>query len=214
MTSTLVSFSKTGIREVLPGMQIANYSLDAGGKEGIVLHVQDSHYYKPDLDGKQDRVFVPSAQIAESLVRMHITSQLEYKELEQHPAVFAIPDRELTVEQVKKEFAQKILEALKCQRKWYIALVRIADDDWARLKRHSMISEVQRIAARELGLKREWLVVTDEETKLGCPFCGTNLLDPEAPICPTCGKVHNPQRLKDIELKLGVTAVKEPPTKQ
>jgi hypothetical protein len=212
MISTLVSLSKSNINETIPGMQMANYCLPAE-KDGSVLHIPDSYYYKPDIDGHQDRVFVPSAQIAKSLVQMHLTSQLEYKE-GQHPAVFCIPELELSLADVKKNYSKEVLAALTAQRKWYVALVKVADDDWQRVKRHNMISDIQRIAARSLNLKREWLLAVENEENLGCPFCGTNLLNPEAPICPTCGKVHNPERLKALEQRLGVTTVKEPEKKQ
>lgn len=202
MISTLVSLCRRPIFETLPGFQHAFYSIDAAeGLNPQILHVNDSYYYKPDIDGNQDRVLVQSEQIASSLVHMHITSQLNFR-VDRHPALFAIINRDVDADIVKKEFQKEIKEALKKQKAWFISLIESADDDWVQAPRHHMISDIQRTAARELGLSRPWLMTTPEDNEIpleGCPFCGTNLLNPSAPICPTCGKVHNPVKLAEIE---------------
>jgi hypothetical protein len=202
MKSSLVSYAKRDIFETIPGMLIASYSLPAS-QNGIptILHVDDSAYYKPDLDGNQDSVYVPSSQIVESIVHMHITSQLNYR-VDRHPALFAIPNEEITFDSLREKYAATIAINLQRQKAWFASLVQLADDDWQQAHRHNMISDIQRTAAMELGLEREWLVkVQDEEERRAnaCPFCGTGLLNVNAPICPTCGKVHNPARLKEIE---------------
>jgi glucan phosphoethanolaminetransferase (alkaline phosphatase superfamily) len=137
---------------------------------------------------------------------MHITSQLLYR-VDQHPALFAIPNEAVTQETLKKKYQHQVDEALAKQRQWFIALINLADDDWQQLHNHRMISDIQRTAAKELGQKREWIMVIDDEMDMpmGCPFCGTNLLDPTAPICPTCGKVHDPAKLAALEKRLTVT---------
>lgn len=76
------------------------------------------------------------------------------------------------------------------------------------------ISDLQRIAARELGLKREWLMKVEDESSANCPFCSSQLLDINAPICPVCHQIHNPEKFKALQAKLGVTNVaKEPASK-
>lgn len=202
MISSLVSFARRDIHETIPGMVISDYSLPSN-KEGTILHVEDSFYYKPDIDGNQDRVAVNSQQIVESIVHMHITSQLAWKS-DQYPALFAIPNVIATPESLKKDYKELVDKSLSAQRRWFIALVKIADDDWQQLRKHNMISDIQRTAAKELGLKREWLLAIEDEATSGCPFCGSNLLNPEAPICPTCGKIHNPAKLKALEAKLSM----------
>lgn len=202
MNSTVVSFAKLPIHEEIPGMQRSLYEMPVS-ENGIpqLLHVGDSFYYKPDIDGNQDKVFVQSEQIVNSIVHMHITSQLLYRP-DQCPAVFAIPNREVDEQLVLSEFKDEVKSALARQRRWFTALVQMADDDWGKLRKHQMISDVQRIAATELGLKREWLMdIQDESEKGSCPFCGSDLFDITAPICPVCHKVHNPERLAELEAK-------------
>ena len=204
MISTVASFSKRGVNEEIPGMYNAFYRIPPiDGALPNLLHVGDSFYYKPDLDGRQDSVHVPSEQIARSVVHMHVTSQILYR-VDQHPAIFCIPNRELTVEQVMTEFKGEVKELLEKQKRWYIALVQLADDDWQHAKKHQMISDIQRTAAIELGLSRDWLMDIQDEDVRSCPFCGTGLLNPEAPICPACNKVHNPARMAELEAKFAV----------
>jgi hypothetical protein len=205
MTSSVVSFSKREITEEIPGMVYGIYHLmpAVSNSDPFILHVEDSYYYKPDLDGIQDRVLVRSDEIVTSLAHMHTTSQLLSK-ADQHPAVLAFPNEALSVTGLftNKAHKERIEAALKRQMKWFEALVRLADDDWQQLRRHRMISDVQRTAAMELGLEREWLNTVYDETKAACPFCGTNLLDSSAPICPSCGRVHNPAKLAELEASI------------
>jgi hypothetical protein len=206
-TSSLVSFSKREITEEIPGMVFGIYHLQPAKSvnEPYILHVEDSYYYKPDLDGVQDKVLVRSDDIVNSLAHMHTTSQLLAR-ADQHPAVLAFPGEMLDNSNLFKIHKPKIEIALKRQMKWFEALVRLADDDWQQLRRHRMISDVQRTAAKELGLEREWLDTVYDESKSACPFCGSDLLDSNAPICPHCGKVHNPGKLKELEERLNPTS--------
>jgi len=199
MTSSLISLAKRDILEEIPGLQYGHYPIPAA-KDGVpsILLIEDSYYYKPDIDGNQDKLLVASRQIAESIVHMHITSQLGYRP-DRHPALFCVPDEEVTIKTLEINHKDKIKDVLTKQHNWFTALVQIADDDWQQAHKHNMISDIQRTAARELGLKRDWLMQIADETRSNCPFCGTGLLDINAPICPTCGKVHNPERLRQIE---------------
>jgi hypothetical protein len=204
MISTVVSLARRAVYEEIPGMQHSTYTIPAcDDNRPRILHVSDSFYYKPDLDGNQDRVMVSSEQLANSVVDMHISSQLLYR-VDQHPALFAISNREVDAEGALTEFKAECREALKKQKQWFVALVRLADDDWQTAKKHRMISDIQRTAAIELGLKRDWLNAVMDEDQENCPFCGTGLLNPMAPICPTCGKVHNPEKLAALEAKMGI----------
>jgi len=204
MPSSVISLAKTPIREEIPGMQGGIYEIPAcENNKPYILIIEDSFYFKPDIDGHQDMVIVPSYQIAMSVVQMHLSSQLAFK-LGQHPALFAVP-HVVVREDDLKNYKDKIAEMLAAQKAWFIALVRMGDDDWQVSHRHNMISDTQRMAARELGLERPWLETFStieelQETK--CPFCGTGLLNVDAPICPTCGKIHNPVRLAELEKKL------------
>lgn len=202
MPATIIGLTRREVREEIPGMQIGAYCIPpADGMIPNILVIRDSFYYKPDGEGNQDRILVGANDIANCVVHMHVTSQLMYR-IDRHPALFYIQDKELTVDDVMKDYSKEIKELLDKQRRWFVALVRLADDDWQRLPRHQMISDIQRTACKELGLNRPWLNSVPDEEKNDCPYCGSELLNPLAPICPSCGKVHNPERLKELENKL------------
>jgi hypothetical protein len=214
MTSSLISFSKREIAEEIPGMIIGTYRLPVD-ENGFILHVEDSAYYKPDNEGNQDRVYVSSEDIVRSLVKMHLTAQLAARH-DAYPALFCVPNVAVTRDMLSShpEIVSAKKEALAAQRRWFIALTQMADDDWQTYRHHRMISDLQRTAAKELGLKREWIdYIADEEERPNCPFCGTGLLDVNAPICPSCGQIHNPTKFKALQAKLGITSVSAEPKK-
>lgn len=205
--STLVSYARRDIHETIPGMACAFYSLPKSedSKVPTFLTVEDSYYYKPDIEGNNDTVFVPSAQIAQGVVTMHITSQLGFSS-ESHPALFALPEVVVdNVEQLMKDFKKEVDVALRKQKAWFMRLVRMADDDWQQAQRHNMISDIQRTAARELGLERPYLITVEFENIEDCPFCGKNLIANNAPICPNCMRILNPEKVSEIEKRLGIT---------
>jgi len=209
MTSSVISFSKREIHEEIPGMQNAIYRIEpcVSFAEPSILYIEDSFHYKPDIDGNQDRVLVQSAEIAKSIAHMHTTSQIISKP-GQCPAVFAIENEKITADELFKKYKPLVDQHLRNQRTWYEALVRLADDDWQQVRKHRMISDIQRTAARELSLEREWLSAVLDEEKNACPFCGTDLLSVDAPICPNCGKVHNPIKLAELEASINKVIAK------
>lgn len=207
--STLVSFARRDIFETIPGLKCAFYSLPRSEdpKKPTILIVEDSHYLKPDIEGNNDEVFVPSAQIANGVVTMHITSQLGFRSGEAHPALFAIPDMAVDEKDLGK-YQKEVDRALRHQKAWFTNLVRMADDDWQISHRHNMISDIQRTAARELKLERPYLMAVEFEDIEDCPFCAKSLLNADAPICPNCMRVLNPEKLAEIEKRLGITPAK------
>jgi hypothetical protein len=205
MASSIVSFYKREVREFLPGLQVAEYVVPPyEGKNPSIIHVTDTYYFKLDSDGiTQTQVHIPSAELANAVVSMCISSQLaNLVEPPTHPAIFWLKD-EVDAKTVNLTMKDKVAEVLAAQRRWYIALVKIADDDWQTNHKHVMISDIQRMAARELGFAREWLLdeyTTQDDTN--CPFCASKLLNPNAPICPNCGRTHNPAKLAELEARM------------
>lgn len=101
----------------------------------------------------------------------------------------ALGDRNLNEEFVK---------ARQMQENWFKALVSTADDDWSKHTMRRMISDLQRLACKSLGLDRAWdmdLEVTKTVRMANCKFCRADV-HPEALICLHCRGILDMARYK------------------
>src|SRR3990167_7876194 len=100
--------------------------------------------------------------------------------------VHYIPNPLMDVE----KFHRKRLESnRKMQKAWFHNLCIMADADWE--KNHDMraVSDLQRAAAKYLGINKEWVEFRMEEmTK--CVYCNSSV-SPEASICQNCHQIIN-----------------------
>jgi hypothetical protein len=69
---------------------------------------------------------------------------------------------------------------------FYRNLVAVADKEWERTQNVVFISDLQRRAARELKLEKEWSY--EPQQRIDCPACGEKL-KPGVAVCRVCGAV-------------------------
>ena len=81
---------------------------------------------------------------------------------------------------------------------FYRALVAAADREWERSHSFLFIHDLQRRAAANLGLDKEWYYQVRETAE--CPGCGTRV-KPTVAVCKSCGAILN--REKALALGLG-----------
>jgi hypothetical protein len=128
-----------------------------------------------DLGDKRTMEIRLSAQeIAEDLVREINGDSGEGS----YHGVFVAAGPEPTKEELAD--AQKKLEAF--QRR----LVETADLEWERSHNMLFITDLERRAARELGLEKPWLY--DPKPMADCPACGEKIR-PGVAVCRTCGAI-------------------------
>jgi hypothetical protein len=96
----------------------------------------------------------------------------------------------------------EISEAQERLAAFYGRLVAAADREWERSHSYLFINDVQRRAARHLGLDKEWHYQARETIE--CPGCGDKI-KPHVAVCRTCGAILN--ATKAAELGLGVAAL-------
>ena len=166
----------------------SRWIIPKGSKESpAVVPVADGKYqYYVDSDRGYQEMLLPAAQIAESVVKDFLVSCL-HAGPDSHPGLFWVPEPfnpETHLEQAKK--------ALDAQEKYFKNLIRIADSDWSRAPNPSMIGEIQKVAARYFGLKREWALEPGEDTRM-CPMCSVTVKS-FAVVCPQCRYVLQPKK--------------------
>ena len=81
---------------------------------------------------------------------------------------------------------------------FYRALVASADREWERSHSYLFIHDLQRRAAANLGLEKEWYYQVRETAE--CPGCGERV-KPGVAVCKSCGAILD--REKALALGLG-----------
>jgi len=90
--------------------------------------------------------------------------------------------------------ARKKLEAFQ------VRLVENADLEWERSRNMMFITDLERRAARELGLEKPWLY--DPRPMADCPACGEKI-KPGVAVCRTCGAILDREKAAQFGLGLG-----------
>lgn len=200
--STIVSILPVKIREVRNTTIPSVFIIPPGTYEKpSILVVGPTSWFKEERDSNQlFEIVEGSPKVAESLVNDWCRG-LQCCELgSKMPGLFFIPG-ELTVEQVKKEHSDRLLLAKKRQTAWFNDLINDADAYWSKTLNPKDISDLMRLAAKELGRNdKPWMsnVVASNLTK--CPACGS-LRDETYPICPNCKAVTDPKKAEALGIK-------------
>jgi hypothetical protein len=96
----------------------------------------------------------------------------------------------------------ELAEARERLQLFYVSLVSSADKQWERTHNVAFISDLERRAARELRLEKDWSY--EPAMRNECPACGERL-KPNVAVCRTCGAVLN--REKAAQWGLAVSEV-------
>ena len=191
MFCTVVSFVPFRISEEKPGVFPGRFVIPpSDGVNPQIIHVGNSKkfLYVNDATGKLS-LPITADEIADSLVNDFCKSQLEYNP-DFGPALFWVPGK-LTVEEVKEKCKTEIKTAIDRQNKWFLSLVKVADDDWERYHMHKSISDTQRFAAKSLGMERDWLIeVRENSSTVKCIAC-KSVIEADALVCPVCRTVQD-----------------------
>jgi hypothetical protein len=191
--ATIISVVPFPIKETKPGIYPGIFEIPAAKTERPeILLIGESIYHVEVDEGRRHlTVKCPPNDVARSVVDDYLISNLAYKEGYAGPGIFWVPQA-YSMHEVINELEEEINEARRVQKNWFIALVRMADDDWEKSRQHKTISDTQRYAAKSLGYKRDWIVEPKEleRSLVNCRACQTTI-SPEAVVCPQCGCVMN-----------------------
>lgn len=94
-----------------------------------------------------------------------------------------------------KDIYQRMLSD---QRNWFLARIKNVDNEWSRFKNHRVVSDIDRFAARALGLEPDWMKTDEMFGFQKCTACGT-MNDPHNIICSNCRFIFDPKKFAELK---------------
>jgi hypothetical protein len=192
---TVVSLMPIPITEDKPHMIPANFRIDAAEDGDFsILHVEEGIHYIPNPiieEGKPGSSFKQTtnpAEMARSICDDFNTAQIGLGE-DAGPGLFWLEGR-LSKTVILVDNADAIAYYRARQNNWFRSLVTLADNDWEKNKSRIAVSDLQRAAAKALGIRKDWVDLSTQET-VNCPMC-KSFINPTAVICGFCKYIVKP----------------------
>jgi len=197
-------------------LQPNEYRIHAGSYEKPAILIVGPASWWRDVDPDQPLLEIPvgSFLIADSIVKDFCNSIYACDMGDNVPGLFYVPgckfdkegrpSNELTAQWIKIEYKTLLDKAKARQDNWYRTLIKIADTSWARTNGSPLaISDDMRLAAKELGLDKEWSKDARAVDMVRCVACG-NLRNPAYPVCLHCRTVIDKEAYDKLNLKPAV----------
>jgi hypothetical protein len=204
--STIVSIFPRMIDETKHTIQPGRFIIPAGSYEKPSILVVGSSSWWKEIDEEQPLLEIPnsSIQVADSIVNDWCNGLLGCNMSDIMPGIFWVPG-EFTEIVIKTKYKNLMDKALANQRRWYEALVKMADSLWARSNGNPLaITNDMRLAVQELNLaSKDWMQDFSTISKSNCPACGF-MINPAYPVCSNCKNILD----KDKAEKLGLMFAK------
>jgi hypothetical protein len=198
---TVISIVPFIIDENKPGLIPSRYVIAPSvNGEPQILHVGTAiHYVYIDETRGSLQVRDPSFEIAKSIVQDYVNSQLGISE-DAGPGIMYV-NREMSLSEVKTILKLELMKLKLRQNRWFENICRIADDDWTRYQKHTVISDFQRTAAETLGWdssKHPWMKIQASELKPNkCPACSTPVSE-NSIVCSNCRCILDKEKYEKL----------------
>lgn len=208
--ATIVSLMPVVISESKPGLYPGRFVIPAAklGPDGqavelaiLVIGVSKHYVYLDSDRGSLPQDNFPT-KVAKSVVEDFISAS-QLADTEAHPGLFYVSG-EYSEDEIRAQFADKLIDAQFHQDAWFNRLIQTADDEWQKYRLHRVITDPQRMAARALGIDREWCHTERPDARLSlmatakCPSCQSNVLDTQV-VCTNCKCILKPEEYKKLE---------------
>lgn len=201
--STIVSVIPFPLIETKPGIYPGKFEIAAAKPNDFEILVIGNSVYHVEIDENRT-ITVPavSEQIAESIIEDYVIAQIAFsREEDVAPGIFWVPG-ENTKKDIITKFNEKLEYAKQRQIRWFRELVKIADDDWEKTRKHRAISDMQRYAAKSLELDRPWIIpisINDENSLMTkCVAC-RSIVSTDAIVCSNCKCILQPEKYKNLQ---------------
>lgn len=199
---TIVSIYPKEIRSIKPTIQPGYFHILAGSPASPKILVVGSSSWWRDIDIDQPLLEIPnsSIQVADSIVKDYCNGLLAASVPDIMPGLFFV-NGEHSLKDIQDKYKKELAAAEARQKRWYEALVRLADVGWSRTNGNPLtISDNMRDAAKELGLKdKEWMRDFQSMEMVACIACGARR-SPAYPICGSCKAIVDPIKAKELGL--------------
>lgn len=195
---TVVSLLPFELQEEKPHLLPPLHIVPAAPKDGIaVAHIGEATHYVPHpIDERSFKQITSPNELARSICDDYNSAHVAIDE-NAGPSLFWVEGR-LSAEEVIDFYPQKVADARKRVHQWYRNLINMADADWAKNKNVRTVSDVQKVAARVLGVKREWVEYTQDPIEtINCPFCRYSIA-PDSIKCLNCKEIVNIEKYKEL----------------
>ncbi len=205
---------KTSVISILPKelhkefitLEHSNYTIPAGSVEKpAILILEGTSWWSAAQPAPAPmlEVQVDSFSLATSLLRDTLIGMLECKIGEAQPGIFIIPGV-VTLTDLKTKYSEEVKRAENMQKRWFEALVTMANIDWPRSQGNPLaIHDDSRLAANELGRKDlPWMGQFTVQELIPCVACGAPR-NPKYPVCGSCHNVIDSKLAESLNIKVG-----------
>lgn len=184
---TVVSLLPRLITEDKPHLLPSTFVVPAAVYGDIaILHVEEAIHYVPSpFDERNLKQITTPNEMARSIVDDYCSAHIALAD-NCGPGLFWVEGR-LNKNEIKKYHSRKIIEAKERQDNWFTALIMMADTDWVKNKNMQAVSDLQRLAAKCLGVHKDWVEFSVERTTT-CPFCKFAIA-PDSIRCMNCKEI-------------------------
>lgn len=199
---TVISLVPFSIKEIKPQVIPGYFQIPPAKKDSFQrLPVGESIYWmeSPYKGMPPIKITETPRAMARSIVNDYIEAQLA-TDTDTAPGLFWV-EGHWDKREITEGFASELEAARNRQNRWFVNLIRIADDDWAQSHQHRAISDIQRHAARALGMSKEWLTVSVDERMVQCPLC-KELVRHDAIVHNMCGYILKPEEYEKLRNRI------------
>jgi hypothetical protein len=171
------------------------------------LSVGKSAFYIPMAFGAPSlQAFSSPFEVATSIVNDWVGAMLTVSE-DARPGIFVANKSFKSQGEAAGELATEIADRLQAQHRWFVKLVNEADKEYRTHNNGNAISDLQKVAARQLNLKdRPWLMDLTQMGLNNCPAC-YNPININAIICGHCKYVVNPEKYAQMTFASGIPSI-------
>jgi hypothetical protein len=210
--ATVVSILPFEINDSKPNLYPGNFIIPAGDiqRPGL-LSVGKSAFYIPMAFGAPSlQAFSSPFEVATSIVNDWVGAMLTVSE-DARPGIFVANKSFKSQGEAAGELATEIADRLQAQHRWFVKLVNEADKEYRTHNNGNAISDLQKVAARQLNLKdRPWLMDLTQMGLNNCPAC-YNPININAIICGHCKYVVNPEKYAQMTFASGIPSISMTP---